>query len=194
MRIRPNLRMFGMAAAALIAIAPGIAPALAADRPRSRLIIDPQTAFAMQIVATHNQLRNAESVAPALWDRQLAATADAYAAELARTGRFAHSSRDSRSGQGENLWMGTRGAFSFERMVSDWGSEKHMFRPGRFPDVSTTGRWEDVGHYTQIIWPASTRVGCAVRSSAQYDYLVCHYGETGNVIGQNVGLTGLASR
>lgn len=183
-----TVRHLSAALALVMAIAP--TPVSAA----SRLIIDPQTAFAMQMVAAHNRIRSAESVQPALWDKQLAATADAYAAELARTERFAHSPRDSRNGQGENLWMGTRGAFSFDRMVSDWGSERSMFRAGRFPDVSTTGRWEDVGHYTQIIWPASTRVGCAIRSSARYDYLVCHYGETGNVIGQNVGQIATASR
>ena len=172
--MQTNRLLRHLAAAAAVVTVIASTPTSAA----SRLIIDPQTAFAMQMVAAHNRIRAAESVQPAVWDKQLAATADAYAVELARTERFAHSPRDSRSGLGENLWMGTKGAFSFDRMVSDWGSERSMFRAGRFPDVSSTGRWEDVGHYTQIIWPASTRVGCAVRSSARYDYLVCHYGET----------------
>lgn len=170
--------------AIMVAVAPTVGPAVAS----SRLIISPETAFAMRVVFDHNALRAAQGVQPALWDRQLAASADAYAKELASTDRFAHSSAESRPGQGENLWMGTRGAFSVDRMVADWGSEKRMFRSGQFPSVSTTGRWEDVGHYTQIIWPASVRVGCAMRSSAAYDYLVCHYGESGNVFGQKVGL------
>ncbi len=107
-----------------------IAPAISGATAGSRLIIDPQTAFAMQMVAAHNQLRAAQAVQPALWDARLAAVADAYAAELARTARFAHSPADSRRGDGENLWMGTRGAFSFDRMVADWGFEKRMFRAG----------------------------------------------------------------
>ena len=185
-----NFRHVLYTAAAMAAIAPAISGATA----RSRLIIDPQTAFAMQIVAAHNQLRSTQAVQPALWDARLAAVADTYAAELARTDRFAHSPADSRRGEGENLWMGTRGAFSFDRMVADWGSEKRMFRAGQFPSVSTTGRWEDVGHYTQIIWPTSVRIGCAVRSSAAYDYLVCRYGQAGNVFGERVGVVGLASR
>lgn len=180
-----------LATAATVA---AIAPAISGATARSRLIVDPQTAFAIQVVAAHNQLRAAQAAQPALWDVRLAASADAYAAELARTGRFAHSPAESRQRQGENLWMGTRGAFSFDRMVADWGSERKMFRAGRFPDVSTTGRWEDVGHYTQIIWPTSVRVGCALRSSAVYDYLVCHYGQGGNVFGERVGNVGLASR
>lgn len=183
-------RRCAFAAVAIGAIAPASNEAGAA----SRLIIDPQTAFAIQVVAAHNRIRAAEAVPPVLWDRQLAASAEAYALELARTGRFAHSSKESRGGQGENLWMGTKSAFSYDRMVSDWGSEKRMFRAGRFPDVSSTGRWEDVGHYTQIVWPTSVRVGCAVRSSEEYDYLVCHYGQPGNVFGEKVGVVEHASR
>lgn len=192
MRLGLKLRLIHPAA---LAAAVAAASPAAGDAPaRSRLIINPQTAFAMQMVAAHNQLRAAEAVQPTLWDRPLADSADNYAAELARTGRFAHSTPDSRHGHGENLWMGTKGAFSFDRMVADWGSEKRMFRAGRFPTISTTGRWEDVGHYTQIIWPESVRVGCALRSSAQYDYLVCHYAQAGNVFGQMVGRVDLASR
>lgn len=176
------------AAAATIALTPA-----AANAP-SRSTIEPRTAFAMRMVAAHNQLRAAVAVEPATWDAQLAASADAYAAELARSGRFAHSPASSRNGQGENLWRGTRGAFPIERMVGDWGSEKRMFRAGRFPRVSTTGRWEDVGHYTQIIWPTTLRVGCAARSSAQDDYLVCRYARGGNVFGQWVGTPMLAAR
>lgn len=190
MRMCPTFRHVASVAAAMAALALASSEAGAA----SRLIIDPQTAFAIQVVAAHNRLRSAVDVQPALWDRQLATSADAYAVELARTGRLAHSSQDSRQGHGENLWMGTKGAFSFDRMVADWGSEKRMFRAGRFPDVSTTGRWEDVGHYTQIIWPTAVRVGCAVRSSGTYDYFVCHYGQGGNVFGETVGAVGLASR
>ena len=171
-----------------------IALAAAGANARSRLIIGPQAAFAMRVVAAHNQLRAAAAVQPVIWNAQLAASADAYAAELARFGRFAHSPASSRHGQGENLWMGTRGAFPIERMVADWGSENRMFRPGRFPQVSTTGRWEDVAHYTQIIWPTTLRVGCAVRSSVDSDYLVCRYAQAGNVVGQTVGTPKLATR
>lgn len=170
------------------------ASSIGATTARSRLIINSHTLFAMQIVAAHNQLRAGQAARPTLWDHQLAASADIYAAELARTGRFVHSPRGGRQGQGENLWMGTRGAFSFRQMVADWGSERRMFRAGQFPSVSTTGRWEDVGHYTQIVWPTSVRVGCAVRSSAANDFLVCRYGQSGNVFGERVGMVGYASR
>ena len=57
------------------------------------------------------------------------------------------------------------------------------FRPGVFPDVSRTGRWSDVGHYTQIIWPETQEVGCATALNASHEVLVCRYWPAGNVIG-----------
>ena len=152
----------------------------------STLIIPPAAIFGMRVVAIHNQLRSFAGVQPIIWDRQLAAAADAYAAELARTGRWGHSPNASRPGQGENLWMGTRGAFSVDQMVGAWASEAQIFRRGAFPTVSRTGNWKDVAHYTQMIWPRSTRVGCAVRSSSRHDYLVCRYSPAGNVMGSPV--------
>jgi hypothetical protein len=152
----------------------------------STLTIPPATATAMRIVAFHNQLRAAAGVPLLYWDAGLAAAADSYAAELARTGRWQHSPSASRFGQGENLWMGTRGAYPIDQMLGSWASEGRMFRPGRFPHVSRTGNWSDVGHYTQMIWRGSVRVGCAVRSSGRFDYLVCRYSPAGNVMGVTV--------
>lgn len=163
------------------ALALGAGPVVA-----STLIIPPATAVAMRIVVLHNQARASAGVRPIYWDSALASAADAYALELARTGRWDHSPSAARPGQGENLWMGTRGAFSIDQMVGAWAAEGRWFRRGRFPAVSVTGRWDQVGHYSQMIWPGSDRVGCAVRSSARSDYLVCRYSPAGNIVGITV--------
>ena len=81
--------------------------------------------------------------------------------------------------------MGTDGAFSLTQMVDTWGQEKQNFRNGTFPNVSTTGNWFDVGHYSQMVWRNTKRVGCAgVTGSDGYYRLVCRYSPPGNVIGQ----------
>jgi hypothetical protein len=121
-----------------------------------------------------------------VWDANLQAEAADYAAYLARYDLFQHSSPQSRGNTGENLWMGTRNAFSLEEMFAGWGAEKANFRPGVFPAVSRNGNWHDVGHYTQIVWPQTRRVGCAVASNASHDYLVCRYWPAGNVHGAAV--------
>jgi len=141
------------------------------------------SALAQRLVAAHNAVRASAGTQPIAWDPLLAAGAQAYAQRLAATRTFQHSDRRVRPGIGENLWMGTGGAFSPEQMVGNWASEKQWFRPGIFPNVSRTGNWHDVGHYTQMIWPRTTRVGCAIRSSSRNDYLVCRYSPGGNVMG-----------
>ncbi len=82
--------------------------------------------------------------------------------------------------------MGSRGAYLPAQMVGNWASEKVSFRPGVFPAVSRTGNWADVGHYSQIVWPATTQVGCAIASNRSDDFLVCRYAPAGNIDGRRV--------
>ncbi len=133
----------------------------------------------------HARARAEVDVPPLRWDDTLAADAGRYAAELARSGRMVHSREPrGKSPQGENLWMGTREAFRYSEMVGDWVGEKQYYRPLPTPDFSTTGRWGDVGHYTQIIWRDTIAFGCGIASNRSDDYLVCRYGPPGNVVGQ----------
>lgn len=136
------------------------------------------------MVAAHNEARRQYGVAPLTWDAALARDAAVYAARLARTNRFEHDTQNGRHPkQGENLWMGTRGAYSFGEMIGLLIDERKFYRPGRFPAVSRTGNWSHVAHYTQIVWPTSKRVGCATASNRTNDFLVCRYLPAGNVVG-----------
>ena len=143
--------------------------------------------FQDQVLSIHNAARAEAGLPGLMWNAMLASQAADYAAELASSGRFEHAAFDDRFGNGENLWRGTRGRFPVSFMLGTFVEEKRYFRKGQFPDVSTTGNWMDVGHYTQIIWPATTEVGCAMASNASDDYLVCRYAPTGNVNGIVVG-------
>ena len=64
-----------------------------------------------------------------------------------------------------------------------WIDEKVNFVNGVMPDISRTGQWSDTGHYSQMIWSGTTRIGCATAgSSNSLSYLVCRYAPAGNVI------------
>lgn len=147
-----------------------------------------------RILAAHNAVRARAGVPPLSWDASLGNAAASYAVFLAVTNSFQHSDRNQRGGTGENLWMGTRGTYSYESMIGGWTSEQRYFRPGVFPSVSSSGNWEDVGHYTQMVWPTTTRVGCAIASNAHNDFLVCRYSPAGNVMGRPVPYVTYASR
>jgi hypothetical protein len=142
--------------------------------------------FPARILASHNLERARVGMPPLAWDPALGNAAAAYATQMAITGAFQHSDRSARRGTGENLWMGTHNAFSVEAMVGGWASEKRYFVPGVFPNNSNSGNWEDVGHYTQMIWPTTQRVGCAIASTPRIDYLVCRYATAGNIDGRRV--------
>jgi hypothetical protein len=139
------------------------------------------------VLGMQNEERESLGLAPLAWDSALAADAARYARQMAQTNIFRHSARSSRTiPSGENLWMGSRGLYDYEVMVGSFLDEKRWFRrSGKLPDVSVTGRWEDVGHYTQIIWRGTRKVGCALAEGQSYDYLVCRYYPAGNVFGRN---------
>jgi hypothetical protein len=133
------------------------------------------------VLASHNMARAQFGVPAMGWSDQLAADALGYARTMASTGIYGHDQTPGRrKTSGENLWRGQRGVFSYDVMVGGMTDEARYFRPGVFPDISRTGEWRDVAHYTQIVWPATTQVGCGLASSATTDYLVCRYSPTGN--------------
>lgn len=143
--------------------------------------------FAGSVLAAHNRERMRLGLSGLDWNPRLADGAAQWARKLAVDGRLQHSNLDQRSGAGENLWMGTAGHYSTEHMIGSFTEEKALFVPGRFPDVSRSGRWQDVGHYTQMIWPETREVGCAIAQARGFDVMVCRYWPAGNWIGQPVG-------
>ncbi len=141
--------------------------------------------FAARALAVHNRERAAVCVAPLAWDAKEAAEAADWARHLAEIGDMVHSGDeneaiDAESGQGENLFAGTRGAYAIEKMIGLWADEKRQ--------LSKLKSWEEdlhaVGHYTQMVWSTTTHVGCAVASGKREDFLVCRYSPPGNIDGR----------
>jgi hypothetical protein len=139
--------------------------------------------IAARILAAHNAERAAVGHPPLRWDPALAASAAAYGPHLARLGRLVHSPRAGRPGQRENLAMAWKGTHSPEQLVAMWSNEKKLLIPGVFPNLSRTGYWKDVAHYTQMVWRTTTHVGCAIHR-ADWDYLICRYSPPGNIDGK----------
>ncbi len=136
------------------------------------------------MLATHASVRQPYESPNLTWSDDLAADALAYARTLATTRVFAH---DPQTGnprrEGENLSMGTRGAYSYAELAGFWTDERTDYHPGVFPEISRSGNWHKVGHYTQMVWPSTREIGCAIASNDSDDYLVCRYLPAGNVVG-----------
>ncbi len=131
-----------------------------------------------ELLAAHNAYRADLGLPPLRWSDHLAANAQQWADHLAEIGQLEH------SGPGQNLAMAASGTQSLTQLVDLWGGEQAYFSNGNFPDISTTGNWVDVGHYSQLVWKATTEVGCGFASSNGVDFLVCDYDPPGNVMGE----------
>jgi len=136
------------------------------------------------ILALHNKERAAVGVPPLTWSNTLAASAQTWADQLLATGNSGHSTccgafRD----YGENIASaGPPSDKSQIELVQGWVDEKKNYVPCNPCNYSGTG------HYTQMVWKASTEVGCGFASGPggaykQYggtDVLVCQYTPPGN--------------
>ena len=143
--------------------------------------------LAQRILAAHNRERANVGAPPLQWDADLAAHAASYGPVLAHLGMLVHSPRTGRPGERENLAMAWHGTLSPEQLVGMWSEEKQKLESGSelFPGISRTGRWEDIAHYTQMVWPTTTHVGCAIYS-VNWDYLICRYSPPGNIDGKPI--------
>ena len=146
----------------------------------------PQNRFASELLDAHNQERDQFGAPRLEWSGKLAGEAQQWAQVLAHEGRMRHASQRERKGAGENLWMGSAGAYSASFMVNAFAEEKRHFRQGTFPHISRTGNWRDVGHYTQVVWHGTREVGCAVARNQRDDFLVCRYWPAGNTYGVEI--------
>ena len=131
-----------------------------------------------EILNAHNAYRAALGLRPLHWSRELEAKAQPWADHLAEIGQLEH------SGSGQNLAMAAAGTQSLTQLVDLWGNEQANFTNGNFPDISTTGNWVDVGHYSQIVWRPTSAVGCGFAENYGRDVPVCDYDPPGNVMGE----------
>jgi hypothetical protein len=162
------------------------APVPSVQRPVPMGPVRGEAPLRIAMLSAHNSTRVPLGIAPLTWDPGLAREATAYAAQMARSNSFGHAQQIGYAEpEGENLWMGTRGAYRFEEMAGYWRDERRYFMRAAIPYASRSGRFEDVGHYTQMIWRGTTHIGCGIAGNGQDEYLVCRYWPAGNVFGRD---------
>lgn len=166
--------------------AAAIAAVLAAQPAAAQVTVTPVETVGPRLLAAQNAERKRLGLKPLVWSAKLSEHARKWAQTLAVSEMFEHAPVGADGGEGENLWTGTKDDYTPEEMIGFFIDEGKLFKRRKFPDVSTTGRWEDVGHYTQIVWKDTREVGCAIASNRQSDFLVCRYWPAGNTIGQQV--------
>lgn len=126
------------------------------------------------VLVEHNRYR-AQHCAPALqWSDQLASGAQKWADRLAKGCQLEHS----QGAHGENLAAGTEGSMGPERAVEIWYEERKLH------DFASAGFSMKAGHFTQVVWRGSQRVGCGSSSCNGLRIWVCNYDPPGNMAKQ----------
>lgn len=135
------------------------------------------------ITAAHNQVRAnvspaaSPAIPPLVWSSSVASVAQAWANGCS----FKHSS----GAYGENIYA-TSGSATPADVVGDWASEVADY------DYATNACKGTCGHYTQVVWRDSQRLGCGVANcttgspfgSGGWQLWVCNYDPPGNYNGR----------
>ncbi|CAK9145000.1 unnamed protein product [Ilex paraguariensis] len=111
------------------------------------------------------------------WDDDVTAYAQNYANQRMRNCNLIHSQDDLYS---ENIAI-RNGDCTGKAAVDLWVQEKADY------DYNSNNctEWKMCGHYTQVVWRESVRLGCArVQCNNSWWFVTCNYDPPGNYIGR----------
>ncbi|KAD2393155.1 hypothetical protein E3N88_40132 [Mikania micrantha] len=123
-------------------------------------------------VCQHNCIRRVLNLPPLKWDAEVEKRAIAWAEKRKVDCELIHS-----EGGGENL---AKGYITGMQAVQMWVDERPDY------DYAKNECTAMCGHYTQVVWKNTTKVGCARRKCNNNEdwIVVCNYAPPGNYIGQ----------
>lgn len=132
----------------------------------------------------HNKVRKDVGVEPLEWSAELATYAQAWADHLAADN--CDMKHRPRSGEwiqkyGENIFWGSGNGYTALDASESWYSEIKDYKYGTL----TSDNWYGTGHYTQMIWRNSKKIGIGVaRCAGGGVIIVANYDPVGNYMGE----------
>jgi uncharacterized protein YkwD len=132
----------------------------------------------------HNKARKEVGAPDLIWSNDLATFAQQWANHLAEECKMKHRPRTGKWVQkyGENIFWGSSTVYTVTDACKSWYSEKENFTGPTF-----TGHEANVvGHYTQMIWRKTTKLGIGIaKCSGGGVIIVANYDPPGNYLGEN---------
>ncbi|KAM5474934.1 hypothetical protein McanCB56680_001390 [Microsporum canis] len=136
----------------------------------------------------HNVHRSNHSASDLTWD----STLENYARQLAESCSYGHNTEIGGGGYGQNI--GYQSGFNNvgALITNSMYNEEFMYFEGNY-GMNNPSNFHAWGHLTQIIWKATTHVGCFTAncpnlggqaSARNALYTVCNYSPAGNVVGR----------
>ncbi|XWX00570.1 hypothetical protein V2A60_008591 [Cordyceps javanica] len=176
------INAFPKAAVLALAACASALPAPAVNAPANSTGDVPQNAWEQEMLDTHNRYRREHSAAPLQWNQNLAQNARAWVG----TCKGGHQPN---SPHGENIAAGPFTDKPASFWADLWGEERERHK------YDQAGYSAESGHFTQMVWKATTQLGCAVKlckdkKGMDTSHVACEYEPIGNWAGQfrqNVG-------
>ncbi|KAH6782297.1 CAP secretory protein [Perilla frutescens var. hirtella] len=131
-----------------------------------------------QFLGVQNAARTALKLPPLAWDRKIAK----YAASYARRRRTDCELRHSNGPYGENIFWGSGSEWTPAQAAAAWVAERRVYNYRS----NSCADGQECGHYTQIVWRESRRIGCArvVCDEGRGVFMICNYDPPGNYVGE----------
>ncbi|MCD7449599.1 hypothetical protein HAX54_000664 [Datura stramonium] len=136
---------------------------------------------AIQFLFHHNLVRATKMELPLTWDSNLENYAKWWASSRREDCRLMHSFPEGDFKLGENIYWGSGSTWTPTDAVNAWADEKKYY------DYASNSCVEGqlCGHYTQIVWKSTRKVGCArVICDSGDVFMTCNYFPPGNYIGE----------
>ncbi|XP_042504781.1 pathogenesis-related protein PR-1-like [Macadamia integrifolia] len=133
--------------------------------------------LATQFLTRHNAARAALHLPRMVWDKEVAKYAQWYANQR----RWDCALKHSNGPYGENIFWGSGYEWTAAQAVGAWLSEKKWYNY----HSNSCSEGEECGHYTQIVWRSSRKLGCAKVTCfhGRGVFITCNYDPPGNYIG-----------
>ena len=137
------------------------------------------------MTAAHNAARAAvmpaasPAIPPLVWSSTVAASAQAWADQC----NFKHSGNP----YGENIYAAAGQVATPQQVVDSWVGEAKNY------DYAANSCTGTCGHYTQVVWRNSTKLGCGMTNCTKnspftgfpnWQFWVCEYDPPGNFNGE----------
>jgi pathogenesis-related protein 1 len=132
----------------------------------------------------HNKVRREVGTPPLEWSAKVAAYAQAWANNLAKSGcKMEHRPNDGKWKRiyGENLFLGSGQEYTLTSASESWYSEIKDYKGEKL----NNSNFHAVGHYTQMVWRNTKSVGMARAECPNGEIIiVASYDPTGNYLGE----------
>lgn len=133
------------------------------------------------ILNSHNNFRSGVSptstdMIKMTWDDEVASIAQKWADNCVTShDSNYHRFIPGRLQSGQNLYMNYGATkVTWDQAVTAWHSEVSLFTFGGSNTLL------EVGHYTQVVWAKSSKIGCGYANCGTVHYYVCNYSPPGN--------------